>query len=172
MVPQPSGVSATPHSFVSSVNLLRVDSIPSSRSLMQMLNKSRLNNDLWGTLLVTGLQPDCATDDSPLSSASQPILHPPHHPVIYPTLYTFHNKDVVGGAIKRLAEVKVHNIHCSPLIYPACNDIIEDPHDFPLGEFMLPTSDNFLLFQLFGSKVSNFKVHSTDFRVTIKLHKV
>jgi len=125
MVPQPSCVSATPHSFVLSVNLLKVDSIPSSRSLMKMLNKTRPNTDPWGTPLVTGLQPGCAADDNPLSSTSQPVVSPPHCPLIYPTLSKFHNKDVVGADVKCRAEVKVPNIHCYPPIYPACNDIIE-----------------------------------------------
>jgi len=33
--------------------------------------------------------------------------------------------DVMGGNVKSLAEVMVDNIHCSPLIYPAGQDIIE-----------------------------------------------
>ena len=40
IVAQPSGVSATPPSFTSSPNLLRVRSAPSSRSLMKMLNRT------------------------------------------------------------------------------------------------------------------------------------
>jgi len=74
MVAQPSGGSATPHSFVSSSNLLRVDSNPSSRSLMKILNMTRLVTDPWGTLLVTCLQLDCTIDHNPLRSASQPIV--------------------------------------------------------------------------------------------------
>ena len=45
MVAQPSGVSANPPSFVLSANLPMVDSIPSSRSLMKMLNKSGPSTD-------------------------------------------------------------------------------------------------------------------------------
>jgi len=32
----------------------------------------------------------------------------------------------MGGCDKLLAEVKVHNIHCSPHIYPTGHDITED----------------------------------------------
>jgi len=35
------------------------------------------------------------------------------------------NKDVVGDGAKCLGEVKVDNIHCSPPIDPASNDITE-----------------------------------------------
>ena len=67
-------------SFVSSANLLRVDSLPSFRSWMKMktLNKTRSHTNPWGRPLVTGLQPDCHTDDNPLSSTSQTVLIPPH----------------------------------------------------------------------------------------------
>ena len=64
-------------------------------------------------------------DDNPLSSASHSVLNPPHCPLIYPTFSKFHNKDVVEDSDKYLAEVKVHNIHFSPHIYSADDDIIE-----------------------------------------------
>jgi len=67
----------------------------------------------------------CITYDNPLSSDSQSVLSPPHHLLIYPTFYKFHSKGVVGDNSKHLAEVKVHNIHCSPPIYPARDDIKE-----------------------------------------------
>ena len=67
----------------------------------------------------------CATDDNPLSSASQPVLNLPHHPLIYPTSSKFHNMEVVGDGVKSLTEVKVHNIHCSPPSGPASGDVIE-----------------------------------------------
>ena len=59
MVAQPSCVSAAPPSFVSSADLMRVDSITSSRLLMKMLNKTEPRTDPWGTLL-TDLQSDSA----------------------------------------------------------------------------------------------------------------
>ena len=46
---QPSGVSTTPPSLVSSANLLRVHSSSSSRSLMKKLNKTGPSTDSWGT---------------------------------------------------------------------------------------------------------------------------
>ncbi|XP_068788224.1 uncharacterized protein [Struthio camelus] len=60
MAAQSSGVSAPPPSSVSAANLLRVHSVPSSRSLMNTLNKSGPRTDPWGTPLATGLQLDSA----------------------------------------------------------------------------------------------------------------
>jgi len=51
MAAQPSGVSTTPPSLVSSANLLRVHSNSSSRSLMKKLNKVGPSTDPWGTPL-------------------------------------------------------------------------------------------------------------------------
>ena len=55
-----SGVSATPPSSVASANYMRVHSIPSSESLMKMLNKLGPSSDPCGALLATGLQLDSA----------------------------------------------------------------------------------------------------------------
>ena len=55
MAAQPSGVSSTLPSLVSSANLLRVHSNSSARSLMKKLNKTGPSIDPWGTPLVTGL---------------------------------------------------------------------------------------------------------------------
>ncbi|KAK4810855.1 hypothetical protein QYF61_008827 [Mycteria americana] len=52
----PSRRSTLPHNLVSSANLLRVHSIPSSRSLIKILNKTDPNTEPWGTPLVTGRQ--------------------------------------------------------------------------------------------------------------------
>jgi len=54
MAAQLSGVSATPPSFVSSANSLRVHSVPSSRSLMSQWNKAAPSTDPCGTPLATG----------------------------------------------------------------------------------------------------------------------
>jgi len=43
---------------VSSANLLRVHSVPSSRSLMKMLNRTGPSTDPWGTPLVSSLKLD------------------------------------------------------------------------------------------------------------------
>ncbi|XP_048785824.1 uncharacterized protein LOC125686152 isoform X3 [Lagopus muta] len=67
----------------------------------------------------------CTTNNDPLCSASQPVLNPPHCPLIYPTLPQLCYKDVVGDSIKCLAEIKVDYIHCSAPIHPARDNIIE-----------------------------------------------
>ena len=61
----------------------------------------------------------CTTNHHPLSSATQPVLSPPHHPLIYHTPSQLCYQDVMENSIKSLAEVKVGNIHCSPPVYPA-----------------------------------------------------
>ena len=70
-----------------------------------------------------------AIDHDILNSSSQQLLNPAQHPLIYPSFSKFLNKDVVGQSVKHLAEVKIDNIHCSPLIYPASGDIIEGYED-------------------------------------------
>ena len=67
-----------PHGFVSSANLLRVDSILSFMSLIQIMKKTGFSTNPWGTLLGTGLQSDSAPDHNSLSSASQTVVNPPH----------------------------------------------------------------------------------------------
>ncbi|KAK4810817.1 hypothetical protein QYF61_008789 [Mycteria americana] len=52
----PSSRSTLPHNLVSSANLLRVHSIPLSRSLIKILNRTGPNTEPWGTPLVTGRQ--------------------------------------------------------------------------------------------------------------------
>ncbi|KAK4819900.1 hypothetical protein QYF61_014635 [Mycteria americana] len=52
----PSSRSTLLPNLVSSENFLRVCSIPSSRSLIKILNKTGPNTDPWGTPLVTGRQ--------------------------------------------------------------------------------------------------------------------
>lgn len=55
-----SGEPGTHPSFVSPTNLQRVNSTPSSRSLMKMFNQTGASIDPWGPPLVTGLQIDFA----------------------------------------------------------------------------------------------------------------
>ena len=55
MAARPFGTTTTPPSFVSSANLLRVHSVPLSRSLMKMSDSTSPSIDPW---LVTGLQLD------------------------------------------------------------------------------------------------------------------
>ena len=82
-----------------------------------MLKKTWLSTDPWGTSLVTGLQLDSATDLNTLSSASQPVLNPPVYPLTYLTPPKITYEVVMGDSVKCLAEVKVHNIHCSLLTF-------------------------------------------------------
>lgn len=56
MTAQPSGVSGSPPRFVSSMNLLRVYTAPSSRSLLKMLSRVGSGIDPWGTPIFIGLQ--------------------------------------------------------------------------------------------------------------------
>ena len=98
MATQPSSVSSTHPNFVSSVNLLRADSVPSSMLLMKMLNETRPSTDPWGTPLVMVLQPDAV----PLTTMlwALPVLNPSH---LYWSIPRFFNKGVVGDSVKRLA---------------------------------------------------------------------
>lgn len=65
----------------------------------------------------------------------------------------------MGDSIESLAKVKVDDIHCSPLIYPAGDAIIEENEvgraRLPLGESMLTTPHNLLLFHLLGDGIQN-----------------
>ena len=69
----------------------------------------------------------------------------------------------MGDSIKSLAEVKVDNIHCSPSIFSASDATIEgrevDQAQFPLGESMLTTPDDPLLFQLLEDGFQNKLFH-------------
>ena len=40
---------------------------------------------------------------------------------MYPTLSKLTYEDVTGDSVKSIAEVKVHNIHCTPIINPIGN---------------------------------------------------
>ena len=79
MAAQPSGVSTTPPSFVSSANLLRVHSNSASKSLMKKLNKTGPSTDPWWTALVTGLQ----VDSAPLTTTLW-VLPFSHNPIVIP----------------------------------------------------------------------------------------
>lgn len=72
MAAQLSSVSATPSSSVSSADLLWVHSVPSSESLIKMLNKISTNSQ--ETPQAAGLHMDSAGDHNSMSFASQPVL--------------------------------------------------------------------------------------------------
>lgn len=113
---------------VSTSNLLKVYSIPPSRSLLKMLNKIKSRTDPWATLLVIGLQLDSATLIIHLRSTSQPVPSPPHCPLVYPILSKFIWEYVTWDDVKNLYEIKVQNTRCSPPIYPSGHNIMEGCH--------------------------------------------
>jgi len=82
---------------------------------MKMLNKTRHSTNSWGTPSATGIL--CATDHNPLSSARQPDFNRAHCPLIQTTPTKHAYKDFKVHTGKSFAEVEVHNIHCSLLIY-------------------------------------------------------
>ena len=69
----------------------------------------------------------------------------------------------MGDSLKSLAAVKVDNIHCSPLIYPAIYAIVESYQigqaQFPLGGSMLTTPDNLLFLHLLNEDLQNELLH-------------
>lgn len=73
MIAHQSGLLATPPSFVLFVNLLKVHSVPSSRSLMKR-PEYRLLEHTSNDLLPIGL---FAADRNPLDLAVQPVFNPP-----------------------------------------------------------------------------------------------
>ena len=87
MTAQPSGLSANPPGFLSSSNLLSVDSIPSSRLLVKMLNKTEPSTDPRGRPLITDLQADLALLMTTLSAlpVSQFSIHLTVHSYIPPS---------------------------------------------------------------------------------------
>jgi len=115
---QPSRVSATPPSFVSSANLPRVHFAQSCRSLMKMLNRIRPSIYPWGTLLATDLQIEFA----PLITT----LRPPygkfsvHFTLCSSSPYiNIFSMRILWDTVKDLTEVHIGNIHSSPIVYKA-----------------------------------------------------
>ena len=157
MAAQPSGVSTTPPNFVSSANLLRVHSIPSSRLLMKTLNKIKPTTSAWDTAsyrLPTRLHHSSQHTELCQSVSSQSTTH------LACTSYAY----VWGyyGSAKSSAGVWVDNIHWPPLTYPVNHDILKDYQIgqawFALGESMLITPDNlfsFLFFHFLGDSIQN-----------------
>lgn len=118
----------------------------------------------WGTPLVTGLHLDSVPLITTLWALPlrQFLTHLNIHSSI-PRFLSFITKDVVRYTVKSLAEVNVHSIHCSLLIYPASDAIIEGYQVgrswLPLGESLLTTPDNLHLFQLLGDSLQNKLFH-------------
>jgi len=115
MAAQRSGVPTTPLSSVSSANLLRVHSVPSSSSLMKKLNKIGPSTDPWGTLQVTGLQ----LDSAPLMTTLRAL--PFSQFSVHLTVYSSSPRFLV----RSLGGFKVDTIHCTTPVYPASHAIVE-----------------------------------------------
>jgi len=104
-----------------------------------------------------------AVDHNPLRSTSQPVFNLPHGLSItsIPHFLSFITR-MLWNFVKSLAEVKVQNTHCSPLIYLDSDDI-EGYHVgwtwASLDESMLTTSDNLLVFHLLGDDIQNKLFH-------------
>lgn len=58
----------------------------------------------------------CATDHSPLRIVLQPVLSPPHCPLVQAALAEFAYENIMGHSAKSLDEVQLDHIHHSPLI--------------------------------------------------------
>ncbi|XP_071671297.1 uncharacterized protein [Patagioenas fasciata] len=77
------------------------------------LNKTGSGTDPWRAPHTTSLQPDSA----PSQFSAHALIQSNRPELAY--------EEVVRDGVKSLAEVKVDNIHCSPLIYPAGHTITE-----------------------------------------------
>ena len=91
------------YSSVSPADLLRVRSARSSRSLTKTLKETGPSIDPRGTLVVTGLQPDCATDHHSLGLATQPVFHAPPCLLQQPALPQLLQEDLMGHRVASLA---------------------------------------------------------------------
>ena len=63
-----------------------------------------------------------AIDHHPLGLAVEPVFNPPHCLLIQPIL---HQLLYEADSAKSPTDVKVDNIHCSPIVYQASHFIIE-----------------------------------------------
>jgi len=100
--------------------LVNVDKIPSQPSLSQAEQPQ-----VSQPFLIRVAQLDCATDHSPVSSACQPVLNPPHCPVSIPHFLSSPMRMLRETAsIQCRADFKVHSIRCSFLIHPAGHDMV------------------------------------------------
>ena len=82
MASHPSGVLTVSQNLLSSVNLLRVHSIPPLMSLMKIYKFASPSTDPWGTPLTTDLHPDTEQLTTTLWMwfCNQLLVHPIIHP--------------------------------------------------------------------------------------------
>mgnify|MGYP001864314314 CR=1 FL=1 len=116
MLSCPSGVLTTPHSLVSSTNLLSVHSIPLPVSLMKILKSSGSSIDYWETPLVADLHLDIAPLTTTLwvQCHNQFLIHWTVHP---PNPYVSNLKRRMLLGSKVLNKVQIHYVSSSSLAH-------------------------------------------------------
>ena len=73
---------------------------------MKKINKTGTSTDPWrNTSSYRSPTRLSAADDIPLSSAIQPVLNPPHWPLIQLTLPELPQEDILADSVESLAEV-------------------------------------------------------------------
>lgn len=121
-----------------------------------MLNNICLSFNLWGALLVTGL-------NLKLVFWSQPVLNLIHWPYIQPKFHQFISENVTGNGVENLSKGKMNRTQCLPLIHHDNHLIIElyvVGHTwFPLYKSLLMTSNYFLVLHVVGNVFEEDSVH-------------
>ena len=141
MAAQLCGVLVTCPSFVSSANLVRLHSVPSSRSLMKVLNRTGPSIYSWGPLLVTGLQLDFVPLITTLWAwpFSQFSIHVSVCMISICQQLIY--EDLTGHSVSGLPEVKTDPMHCSHLVCRASYFIVEV---YQVGQAWLPCWESML----------------------------
>jgi len=132
---------------------------------MKMLNTTGLSFDPWGTLQVTAFQLDFIALITTLWAwrFSQLTIHL----TVYSSsscLFSFSTWILWEAVSKSLSEVKVHNIHCSTLIYQASHFIVEgyqqaDQAWLPLSGSIQTTPDDLLVIHVHGNGFQEWLLH-------------
>ena len=114
----PSSRSTLPPTLVLSAVLISVLSIPSSRLLIKIINRTGLNTEPWGTPLVSDHQLDLTPFTTTLwAQPSKSVFYPAkYRPIQIKSIY-FLQEDAVGNSVKGLVKVQVDNIHNLSLIH-------------------------------------------------------
>jgi len=118
MATLPCNVSATTLSLVSSTNLLRVHSSPSSMSLMKTVKSTGPKTDPLGDTAHHRSPPGhSAIQLNPLSMAFQPTSYPSNSPLYKSISLQFKDQDVMEDHVKGLAQVQVDDIGGLPFVH-------------------------------------------------------
>jgi len=115
----PSALSSAPLSSVSSADLLRVHSIPSSISLI----KKSQDRPQWDTIHHQPPPGHRTIDHNPLAVTFQPIPYSPNSPPLKSMSLQF--RDKVRDHDKGLAELQVDDIRCLLFVHQCCHSIME-----------------------------------------------